>query len=171
MPWRRPAGYLCRCYSRAGGRDAAPAPLEDEFQWLSGLPFFKPDYLNWLREFRYNPAQVCVTNDNGKLNIRLTGPWREVIMWEVPLLAVISELVHHYRSPNAGVDQALDALESKLVDFTALTANLDMSRFHLMDFGTRRRFSREVQQAIVKRLQQESWFVGTSNYDPRVARR
>ncbi|HFK8403682.1 TPA: nicotinate phosphoribosyltransferase, partial [Salmonella enterica] len=34
-----------------------------------------------------------------------------------------------------------------------------------MDFGTRRRFSREVQQAIVKRLQQESWFVGTSNYD------
>ncbi|ELJ3781459.1 nicotinate phosphoribosyltransferase [Salmonella enterica] len=138
---------------------------EDEFQWLSGLPFFKPDSLNWLREFRYNPAQVCVTNDNGKLNIRLTGPWREVIMWEVPLLAVISELVHHYRSPNAGVDQALDALESKLVDFTALTANLDMSRFHLMDFGTRRRFSREVQQAIVKRLQQESWFVGTSNYD------
>jgi nicotinate phosphoribosyltransferase len=34
-----------------------------------------------------------------------------------------------------------------------------------MDFGTRRRFSREVQQAIVKRLQQEPWFVGTSNYD------
>ncbi|ASG55264.1 MAG TPA: nicotinate phosphoribosyltransferase [Salmonella bongori] len=138
---------------------------EDEFQWLSGLPFFKTDYLHWLREFRYNPAQVCVTNDGGKLNIRLTGPWREVIMWEVPLLAVISELVHHYRSPEAGVAQALDTLESKLVNFAGLTADLDMSRFHLMDFGTRRRFSREVQQAIVKRLQQESWFVGTSNYD------
>jgi nicotinate phosphoribosyltransferase len=40
-----------------------------------------------------------------------------------------------------------------------------MSRFRLMDFGTRRRFSRDVQQAIVKRLQQEPWFVGTSNYD------
>ncbi len=25
-------------------------------QWLSGLRFFKPDYLNWLREFRYNPV-------------------------------------------------------------------------------------------------------------------
>lgn len=34
-----------------------------------------------------------------------------------------------------------------------------------MDFGTRRRFSRDVQEAIVKRLQQEPWFVGTSNYD------
>ncbi len=40
-----------------------------------------------------------------------------------------------------------------------------MSRFRLMDFGTRRRFSREVQEAIVRRLQQEPWFVGTSNYD------
>ena len=33
--------------------------------------------------------------------------------------------------------QALDTLENKLVDFSALTAGLDMSRFHLMDFGTR----------------------------------
>lgn len=138
---------------------------DDEYQWLSALPFFKADYLNWLREFRFNPEQVTVSNDNGKLDIRLSGPWREVILWEVPLLAVISEMVHRYRSPQADVAQALDTLENKLVDFSALTAGLDMSRFHLMDFGTRRRFSREVQETIVKRLQQESWFVGTSNYD------
>lgn len=129
---------------------------DDEYQWLSALPFFKADYLNWLREFRFNPEQVTVSNDNGKLDIRLSGPWREVILWEVPLLAVISEMVHRYRSPQADVAQALDTLESKLVDFSALTAGLDMSRFHLMDFGTRRRFSREVQETIVKRLQQES---------------
>lgn len=138
---------------------------DDEYQWLSALPFFQADYLNWLREFRFNPEQVTVSNDNGKLDIRLSGPWREVILWEVPLLAVISEMVHRYRSPQTDVAQALDTLESKLVDFSALTAGLDMSRFHLMDFGTRRRFSREVQETIVKRLQQESWFVGTSNYD------
>lgn len=138
---------------------------DDEYQWLSGLPFFKTDYLNWLRDFRYKPEQVTVTNENGKLDIRLEGPWREVIMWEVPLLAVISELAHRYRSPEMGVAQAVASLENKLAAFTTLTEGLDMSRFRLMDFGTRRRFSREVQQAIVKRLQQESWFVGTSNYD------
>lgn len=138
---------------------------DDEYQWLSGLPFFKADYLNWLRNFRYNPDQVTVTNNNGRLHIRLSGPWREVIMWEVPLLAVISEIVHRYRSPEMGVEQALATLESKLVDFNQMTESLDMSRFRLMDFGTRRRFSREVQQAIVERLQQERWFVGTSNYD------
>lgn len=140
--------------------------LQDaEYQWLSGLPFFKTDYLNWLRDFRYKPEQVTVVNDNGKLDIRLEGPWREVIMWEVPLLAVISELAHRYRSPETGVAQAVAALENKLADFSTLTAGLDMSRFRLMDFGTRRRFSRDVQEAIVKRLQQEPWFVGTSNYD------
>ncbi len=138
---------------------------DDEFQWLSGLPFFKQDYLQWLRDFRYDPKQVNISNDNGKLHIRLEGPWREVIMWEVPLLAVISELVHRYRSPEASVEQALATLEQKLVGFSELTDSLDMSRFRLMDFGTRRRFSREVQQAIVERLQQEPWFVGTSNYD------
>ncbi|MFP5974379.1 nicotinate phosphoribosyltransferase [Enterobacter mori] len=138
---------------------------DDEYHWLSGLPFFKADYLTWLRDFRYKPEQVTVTNDNGKLNIRLAGPWREVIMWEVPLLAVISELAHRYRSPETGVEQAVASLEHKLVEFSHLTEGLDMSRFRLIDFGTRRRFSREVQQAIVKRLQQEPWFVGTSNYD------
>jgi len=138
---------------------------DEEFQWLSGLPFFKEDYLQWLQNFRYDPTQVQISNDNGKLHIRLEGPWREVIMWEVPLLAVISELVHRYRSPEAGVEQALAELKHKLVDFAQLTDSLDMSRFRLMDFGTRRRFSREVQQAIVERLQQEPWFVGTSNYD------
>ncbi|HED6238072.1 nicotinate phosphoribosyltransferase [Enterobacter sichuanensis] len=138
---------------------------DDEYQWLSGLPFFKTDYLNWLRDFRYKPEQVTVVNDNGKLDIRLEGPWREVIMWEVPLLAVISELAHRYRSPETGVAQAVASLENKLAGFATMTEGLDMSRFRLMDFGTRRRFSRDVQEAIVKRLQQEPWFVGTSNYD------
>ena len=54
---------------------------DDEYQWLSALPFFKADYLNWLREFRFNPEQVTVSNDNGKLDIRLSGPWREVILF------------------------------------------------------------------------------------------
>ncbi|XTZ37029.1 nicotinate phosphoribosyltransferase [Salmonella enterica] len=138
---------------------------EDEYQWLASLPFFKADYLFWLRNFRYDPSQVEISNDNGKLDIRLSGPWREVIMWEVPLLAIISEVVHRCRSPQVGVEQALLHLETKLADFAERTKEIDMSAFRLMDFGTRRRFSRDVQQAIVKRLQQEPWFVGTSNYD------
>ncbi len=55
-------------------------------------------------------------------------------MWEVPLLAVISELVHHYRSPEISVGTALETLEHKLADFADMTADIDMSAFRLMDF-------------------------------------
>ncbi|MBJ3815278.1 nicotinate phosphoribosyltransferase [Shimwellia pseudoproteus] len=138
---------------------------EDEHQWLSGLPFFETDYLQWLKNYRYDASQVSIRNKEGKLAIRLTGPWREVIMWEVPLLAVISEVVHRYRSPEVTVDMALAHLEHKLADFRRITTDISLDKFRLMDFGTRRRFSRDVQFAIVERLKQEPWFIGTSNYD------
>ncbi|MGE9550561.1 nicotinate phosphoribosyltransferase [Erwinia amylovora] len=142
----------------------------EEADYLAGLPFFKQDYLDWLRQFRYDPSQVRVRNNQGKLDIRISGPWLEVIMWEVPLLALISEVVHRHRSSLVQPEHALERLQSKLVDFKQLTADLDMSRFKLMDFGTRRRFSRDVQSAIVTTLQQDfPWLVGSSNYD--IARR
>ncbi|WP_054634221.1 nicotinate phosphoribosyltransferase [Pantoea stewartii] len=142
------------------------ALTDAEYAWLSDLPFFADDYLNWLRNFRYEPQQVDVQNHNGKLAIRIQGPWREVIMWEVPLLALISEVVHRHRTPHTGSQQAVDFLHQKLATFKTQIADTDMSRFRLMDFGTRRRYSRSVQEAIVSTLKQDfPWLMGTSNYD------
>ncbi|WMT16615.1 nicotinate phosphoribosyltransferase [Serratia fonticola] len=142
------------------------ALTEAEHRYLSSLPFFHQDYLNWLREFRYDPQQVSISNHDGKLHIRIAGPWREVIMWEVPLLAVISEVVHRHRSPQATPEMAISQLRQNLAQFKQLSGDIDISRFKLMDFGSRRRFSREVQQAIVSTLKNEfPYLVGTSNYD------
>ncbi|ANS42189.1 nicotinate phosphoribosyltransferase [Serratia inhibens] len=142
------------------------ALTEAEFGYLSGLPFFRQDYLNWLRDFRYDPQQVQIDDRDGRLHIRIAGPWREVILWEVPLLAVISEVVHRHRSPQVTPDMAIAHLRSKLAQFKAVSADVDISRFKLMDFGTRRRFSKSVQQAIVSTLKNEfPYLVGTSNYD------
>ncbi|ENY0911460.1 TPA: nicotinate phosphoribosyltransferase [Serratia marcescens] len=142
------------------------ALTDAEFAYLSDLPFFRQDYLSWLRTFRYDPQQVTIDNRDGKLQIRIAGPWREVIMWEVPLLAVISEVVHRRRSPLATPEQAVAHLQTKLAQFKTLAGDLDLSRFKLMDFGTRRRFSQGVQQAIVSTLQTEfPYLSGTSNYD------
>lgn len=136
-----------------------------EFNYLSGLPFFRQDYLNWLSNFRYDPQQVTINHLNGRLRIRIAGPWREVIMWEVPLLAVISEVVHRHRSPNVTPAQAVAHLRSKLAQFKTLAGDLDISHFKLLDFGTRRRFSQGIQQAIVSTLKAEfPYLVGTSNY-------
>jgi nicotinate phosphoribosyltransferase len=142
------------------------ALTEAEHRYLSSLPFFHQDYLSWLREFRYDPQQVSISNHDSKLHIRIAGPWREVIMWEVPLLAVISEVVHRHRSPQATPEMAISQLRQNLAQFKQLSGDIDISRFKLMDFGSRRRFSREVQQAIVSTLKTEfPYLVGTSNYD------
>ncbi|MDW8846553.1 nicotinate phosphoribosyltransferase [Erwinia sp. MMLR14_017] len=144
----------------------ALALTDEEADYLATLPFFKADYLAWLRQYRYDPALVRVRNHQGKLDIRISGSWLDVIMWEVPLLALISEVVHRHRSPQVTAAMAVEHLQTRLADFKIMTADLDMSRFKLMDFGTRRRFSREVQQAIVGTLKQEfPWLVGSSNYD------
>ncbi|RJT55306.1 nicotinate phosphoribosyltransferase [Rahnella variigena] len=139
---------------------------DDEFAYLSGLPFFTHDYLNWLKAFRYNPEHVTVSDRNGHLHVRIEGPWREVIMWEVPLLAVISEVVHRHRSPQVTAQMAVDQLRKNLASFKEQAADIDLSAFRLMDFGTRRRFSGEVQEAIVSTVKNEfPYLVGTSNYD------
>lgn len=142
------------------------ALTETEFHYLSSLPFFQQDYLNWLRNFRYDPQQVTISNHDGKLQIRIAGSWLEVILWEVPLLAVISEVVHRHRSPQVTAEMAVNQLRSKLAQFKQVSGDIDISRFKLMDFGSRRRFSRDVQQAIVSTLKDEfPYLVGTSNYD------
>ncbi len=139
---------------------------DEELTFLAGLPFFHQDYLAWLRTFRFDPCQVKVRNHNGKLDIRITGPWREVILWEVPLLAVISEVIHRRRSPFNVREMALAQLRQKLRRFHDLSQDVDISRFKLMDFGTRRRFSRQVQSDVVAELQRDfPYLIGTSNYD------
>ncbi|OAE10150.1 nicotinate phosphoribosyltransferase [Pantoea sp. OXWO6B1] len=144
----------------------ALALTEAEYAWLSDLPFFADDYLSWLRNFRYDPQQVEVHNHHGKLAIRIQGPWREVILWEVPLLALISEVVHRHRTPAISSQQAVEFLHQKLDRFQTQVADTDMSRFRLMDFGTRRRYSQDVQESIVSTLKQDfPWLMGTSNYD------
>lgn len=139
---------------------------EQEMNYLAGLPFFQQDYLTWLRSFHFDPRQVMVRNHHGKLDIRITGPWRDVILWEVPLLAVISEVVHHHRTPCNVREMALAQLQQKLRHFRDASRDVDISRFKLMDFGTRRRFSRQVQYDVITELKRDfPYLIGTSNYD------
>lgn len=142
------------------------ALTEAEYHYLAQLPFFQHDYLIWLKQFRFDSRQVEIASHHGALTLSIAGPWREVILWEVPLLAVISEVVHRHRSPQITPAVALHHLRSKLAQFNTDSRDIDISQFKLMDFGTRRRFSYKVQQAIVSTLRDEfPYLIGTSNYD------
>ena len=91
---------------------------DDEYHWLSQPALLRARLSRLAARLPLRSAPVTVTNDNGKLNIRLYRAVAEVIMWEVPLLAVISELVHRYRSPEITVTTSAKHLEHKLSDFS-----------------------------------------------------
>jgi len=66
---------------------------DDELQYLRETCYFlTPVYLDFLTHFRFSPKDVVIKQSDGNLNIHISGPWYKTILWEVPLLAMISEL-------------------------------------------------------------------------------
>ncbi|ELR64564.1 Nicotinate phosphoribosyltransferase [Photobacterium marinum] len=138
---------------------------EEELEYLATLPFFQDDYLNYLKDFKLDSNSVAIDNSGEQLTIKITGKWLDVILWEVPLLAIISEVRSSIRYPDASADDAIAQLKRKLEDFYNNAEGLDLSQFALVDFGSRRRFSKEVQQKVVDYLSENvPQFKGTSNY-------
>ncbi|KAG5469714.1 hypothetical protein CUR178_01853 [Leishmania enriettii] len=156
---------------------------EEECAYLEALPYFKNDYLEYLRDYRYKPEQVhisvvpptlaCEKNEFGEdssdLAVTVDGPWVETILWEIPLLAIISEVAQHSRHPHVGPTEALATLHEKLDLFFANRTAAELATFKVVDFGTRRRCSRAVQEVVIRALKEDARFgphlIGTSNYD------
>jgi nicotinic acid phosphoribosyltransferase len=72
---------------------------ETELQWLKRTcPYLTPTYLAYLSSYQYKPEQakikyIPVTSDKlrGHVEIEISGLWAETILWEVPLMACLSE--------------------------------------------------------------------------------
>ncbi len=136
----------------------------DELAYLSDLGLYQQDYLDWLKTFQLNADQVEIKEQDSQLAIRISGLWRDVILWEVPLLAIICELRCHNMYPESTAAQAVDRLQYKIEKLFA--SGDDLSQFSVIDFGTRRRFSKEVHWSIVDHLRQHfPHFIGTSNLE------
>lgn len=139
---------------------------EDEENYLTHISFLKPDFIRFLRLFRFNPRYVTVTTDEYKqLSIVLKGPWLHIVLFEIPLLAIISEVRNRNLYPQISLQSVTDRLYEKLNNLDRDASDLELEGFKLADYGTRRRFSYNVQQAVVDILKKEfpGQFVGTSN--------
>lgn len=141
------------------------ALADDEMAFLESISFMKPDFLRFLRLFRFNLRYIETGVEDDQLFIRLRGPWLHVILFEVPLLATVSEVRNRFLHPNVKVSQAIDHLHSKFDWLRSNASDEELAGLQLADFGTRRRFSYTVQEAVVKTLKQDfpGRFVGTSN--------
>lgn len=142
---------------------------QDEYDYLATLDIFQTDYLDYLRQYSFNPNQVEMSegkvDGQDQLTIKITGSWLDAILWEVPLLAIISEIRNQHCYPSINVHNAIKHLAEKVTWFNQQTTPEEKQGFQLVDFGTRRRFSQEVQREVVHYLKENMpQFKGTSNY-------
>ncbi|MGD9779933.1 nicotinate phosphoribosyltransferase [Methanomethylovorans sp.] len=141
----------------------------EEYSWLRSVcPFFKPMYLEYLKNYRFDPSEVSVglTEDNG-LDLRIKGPWHSAILWEVVLMATISELYFNTVEKSwkeqpfsNGEDILLDHYAEKI---RSIGKELNGHGCLFTEFGTRRRRSFQLQDKVIEVLCGLPCFTGTSN--------
>lgn len=135
---------------------------EEEKRYLeTTCPYLDPTYLDFLAGFRYDPREVTIEQQGGELSVVIEGPWYRTILWEVPLMALISEL--WYRLRGVAVSEEDEALIEQRT-----REKIELYRQHglkIAEFGTRRRFSFAVHDRVVEALRHYGGeaFSGTSN--------
>lgn len=131
------------------------ALTDDEETWLKSIPYIRPTYVEWLKGYRMNPKEVIIRQVNGSLYVTIRGPWYRTIFWEVKLMAIISELYFLVTGQESTAGW-MDKIERK-------AEKLSKNGCHWIDFGTRRRYSFEVQNRVVEIMKNYQGFLGTSN--------
>ena len=130
---------------------------DDEYTFLSeNCPFLRSAYLEYLRGYRFKPHQVIISQNGGELRIQVVGPMYQAILWEVPLMATVSEL-YYWMTGRVADERTFARMEDK-------SKNLGNAGVLVGDFGTRRRFSYEVQDKSIPIFKENCpSYTGTSN--------
>ena len=141
-----------------------------ESTWLRGNTFygkrqmFRSDFMEWFEGLRLPPYHL--EKRDGQYELTFEGAWPEVMLWEIPALAVLMEL------RSRAVLKDMGRFELQVLYARAMTrvwekveGLRDLQGLRLADFGTRRRHSFLWQdwcvQALTEGLGEN--FVGTSN--------
>lgn len=134
----------------------------EELDFLAAQRYFKRDFIEFLRLFQLQSRFVEIGEEDEQLSITIRGPWLHTILFEVPLLAIVSELYTRRQHPEMDFTEGRARLEEKIEQVHALDRP---DEFVFADFGTRRRFSRAWQEEVVEKLAREipSSLRGTSN--------
>ena len=141
-----------------------------ESTWMRGNTFygkrqmFSPEFMEWFENLRLPPYHL--ERQDGQFVLTFEGAWPEVMLWEIPALAVIMEL------RSRAVLKDMGRFELQVLYARAMTRVWEKGErlkripgLRLADFGTRRRHGYLWQdwcvQAMIEALGNK--FVGTSN--------
>ena len=141
-----------------------------ESTWLRGNMFygkrqmFRPDFVEWFEKLRLPPYLLERRGDQYELTFE--GKWPEVMLWEIPALAILMEL------RGRAVLHGMGRFELQVLYARAMTRIWEkverlrtLDGLRIADFGTRRRHSFLWQDWCVQAMQEGlgDAFTGTSN--------
>ncbi|CAN6602638.1 nicotinate phosphoribosyltransferase [Trichomonascus vanleenenianus] len=138
---------------------------EDEIAFLAkSIPYLPKKYLAFLKDFKLDPdEQVELEFNDGVLHAKAKGLWKVTILYEIPLLAIISEGYFKFVETNWDYSGQEDLAANKAIQL--LTAGCTFC-----EFGTRRRRSFKTQEIVIegiikgaKECGLEKNLTGTSN--------
>lgn len=155
---RKGFNWLCDQISKLGNISLS----DDEYRYLqSHCKYLSAEYLDFLREFRLspreqlNPTFTPVGEDSGAddvigdTHIEVKGLWVDTILYEIPLLALISEAYFKFMDADWNYDGQEDKAFEK--GLRLLEAGCTFS-----EFGTRRRRDYHTQALVFRGLVKSS---------------
>ncbi|WP_207493363.1 nicotinate phosphoribosyltransferase [Aridibaculum aurantiacum] len=133
--------------------------IEEKKFLADACPYLDPTYLDFLQGYCYNPKEVVIEQQGEDVQIFIEGYWYRTILWEVPLLCLVSELFYKFQDTERVPDETvIETTKDKIEKFKAL-------EIKVAEFGTRRRHSYQVHRMVMETLCRygKPSFVGTSN--------
>lgn len=140
---------------------------DEEIEFMKRKCTYIPHWFySYLKGYRYDSRWVNVEQDSeGHLKLTIEGNWSSVILLEVKLLAIISELNYIMNGQSGSVDY--DDYKNRTFD---KAKKLIENGCYFNEFGTRRRFSKKSQETAIqamveaeKTVHGPGRFQGTSN--------
>lgn len=138
----------------------------EDLAYLGSLRFIKPDFVDFLRIFRFQRAFIEAKADGDRLDIVARGPQVHVMGFEIYVLAIVNELYFRRLAKPDTLDEGRRRLQAKIELMRAFADEAPRRHpFEFFDFGLRRRFSGEWQREVVTTFKRElpQFFKGTSN--------
>ncbi|MBS7457767.1 nicotinate phosphoribosyltransferase [Coralloluteibacterium stylophorae] len=134
----------------------------EELDYLRGLRFIRPDFVDFLGLFHLDRKYVHLARgDGGGLDLVIRGPWLHTILFEVPLLAIVSEVWSRHGG-RADREEGRRRLRSKIGRLVEADPAAEIA---IADYGTRRRHAGDWQREVLGALREGLGprLVGTSN--------
>lgn len=138
---RFPEGFDLELKRRVQSMSNLKLTHDEKVFFMSKCQSYLPNwFFDFIEGYSYDPNEVFIYMENGNLKVKIEGYWWRTILWEVPLMAIISELYFEMTQKSYDFNHP-DNRSERSKNNIKKAQTMVMNNLKISDFGTRRRFS------------------------------